>query len=222
MWIGRRWNAKAATPETLMSVVQTAAFGVQGQAGQWHPLRHLQSQVNSESNDLCFLSFFFAAQRVGEGSDRGWDGWMASQTQRTWVWANPGKQRRKRKPGMLQLMGLQRVRCDLASEQQQTWDLSSLTTDWPRNLSALGAQSPKHQNQGNPFNNSLPSGLLTWMSLFQSLEGDFSKVLRHFRKIFKSQMFSLLLAKTVFALPRTLCPLYSWYWSVCSIETGTS
>ena len=27
----------------------------------------------------------------GEGSDRGWDGWMASLTQWTWVWANSGR-----------------------------------------------------------------------------------------------------------------------------------
>ena len=26
--------------------------------------------------------------RAGEGGDRGWDGWMASQTQWTWVWVN--------------------------------------------------------------------------------------------------------------------------------------
>ena len=26
----------------------------------------------------------------GEGDDRGWDGWMPSQTQRTWVWASCG------------------------------------------------------------------------------------------------------------------------------------
>ena len=26
----------------------------------------------------------------GEGDDRGWDGWMASLTQWTWVWVNPG------------------------------------------------------------------------------------------------------------------------------------
>ena len=27
----------------------------------------------------------------GEGDDRGWDGWMASATQWTWVWANSGR-----------------------------------------------------------------------------------------------------------------------------------
>ena len=28
--------------------------------------------------------------RVGEGDNRGWDGWMASPTQWTWIWANLG------------------------------------------------------------------------------------------------------------------------------------
>ena len=35
----------------------------------------------------------------GEGDDRGWDGWMASQTQQTWVWANSRRWWRTRKPG---------------------------------------------------------------------------------------------------------------------------
>ena len=30
----------------------------------------------------------------GEGGNRGWDGWMASLTQWTWVWANPGRKPR--------------------------------------------------------------------------------------------------------------------------------
>ena len=51
-------------------------------------------------------------------SDRGWNGWMASLTQWTWVWANSERQWRTRNPGMLQSMGLQRVRHNLATEQQ--------------------------------------------------------------------------------------------------------
>ena len=54
----------------------------------------------------------------GEG-DRGWDGWMASLTQWTWVWANSGRQRRTGKPIVLQSMGSQRVRHAWATEQQQ-------------------------------------------------------------------------------------------------------
>ena len=38
----------------------------------------------------------------GKGSDRRWDGWMASPIQWTWVWANSGRWWRTRKPGVLQ------------------------------------------------------------------------------------------------------------------------
>ena len=32
--------------------------------------------------------------KAGEGDDRGWDGWMASPTQWTWIWASSGRWRR--------------------------------------------------------------------------------------------------------------------------------
>ena len=51
--------------------------------------------------------------------DRGWDGWMESPTQWTWVWANSGRQWRTGKPGVLHFMGSQRVGHDLPTEQQQ-------------------------------------------------------------------------------------------------------
>ena len=43
----------------------------------------------------------------GEGDERGWDGWMASMTQWTWVWANSRSWWWTGRPGMLQSMGLQ-------------------------------------------------------------------------------------------------------------------
>ena len=48
----------------------------------------------------------------GEGDDRGWDGWVASPTQWTWVWASSRSWWWTEKPGVLQSMGLQRVRHD--------------------------------------------------------------------------------------------------------------
>ena len=45
----------------------------------------------------------------GKGDDRGWDGWMASPTRWTWVWASSRSWWWTGKPGMLQSMGLQRV-----------------------------------------------------------------------------------------------------------------
>ena len=43
----------------------------------------------------------------GEGDDRGWDGWMASPTQWTWVWVNSRGWWWTGRPGMLQFMGSQ-------------------------------------------------------------------------------------------------------------------
>ena len=52
----------------------------------------------------------------GEADDRGWDGWMASPTRWTWVWASSGSWWWTGKPGMLHSTGLQRVRHDWATE----------------------------------------------------------------------------------------------------------
>ena len=81
--------------------------------------------------------------KVGGGDDRDWDGWMASPTQRTWVWINSRSGQWIGRPGKLQSMGLQKVRHDWATELN--W------TDW---LTWL--QSHKWQNdlcfQGKPLN----------------------------------------------------------------------
>ena len=52
----------------------------------------------------------------GEGDDREWDGWMASPTQWTWVWVDSGSCWWTGRPGVLRVMGLQRVRHDWATE----------------------------------------------------------------------------------------------------------
>ena len=57
----------------------------------------------------------------GEGDDRGWDGWMASPTRWTWVGASSGSCWCIGRPGVLPSMGLQRVRCDWATELNWTW-----------------------------------------------------------------------------------------------------
>ena len=52
----------------------------------------------------------------GEGYDRGWDVWMASPTQWTWVWVNSGSWWWTGRPGMLRFMGSQRFGHDGATE----------------------------------------------------------------------------------------------------------
>ena len=45
----------------------------------------------------------------GEGDNKGWDGWVASLTGWTWVWAGSGSWWWTGRPGVLQSMGSQRV-----------------------------------------------------------------------------------------------------------------
>ena len=76
----------------------------------------------------------------GEGGDRGWNDWMASPTQWTWVWASCGSWWWTGKPGVLQSMGLQRVGHDWATELN--WKFShSFVTDslQPMSCSLLGS-----------------------------------------------------------------------------------
>ena len=62
----------------------------------------------------------------GEGADRGWDGWMASPTQWTWVWVGSRSWWWTGRPGVLRFMESQRVGHDNWSELilvlfQATW-----------------------------------------------------------------------------------------------------
>ena len=52
----------------------------------------------------------------GEGDDRGWDGWMASPTQWTWVSVNTRSWWWTGRPGVLRFMGSQRVRHNWTTE----------------------------------------------------------------------------------------------------------
>ena len=54
--------------------------------------------------------------KAGEGDDRGWDCWMASLTQWSWIWASSGSWWWTAKPGVLQSIRLQRVGHDWATE----------------------------------------------------------------------------------------------------------
>ena len=59
----------------------------------------------------------------GEGDNRGWDGWMASPTEWTWVWVSSGSWWWTGKPVVLRSMGSQRVRHDWATKLNWRWQL---------------------------------------------------------------------------------------------------
>ena len=62
----------------------------------------------------------------GKGDDRGWEGWMVSPTQWTWVWVSSRSWWGTGRPGVLQYMGMQRVRHDWVTEMNWT----ELNWDW--------------------------------------------------------------------------------------------
>ena len=67
----------------------------------------------------------------GEGDNGGWDGWMASLTRWTWVWASSRSWWWTGKPGVLQSMGSQRVGHDWVTELDWNISWSSITITMP-------------------------------------------------------------------------------------------
>ena len=77
----------------------------------------------------------------GEGDDRGWDGWMASSTQWTWVWVSFRSWWWTGKPGILQSIGL------------QSWTQLSYWTklNWTHShLQIHALECPYYQTDKNP------------------------------------------------------------------------
>ena len=97
-WIARRSNQsilKEISPEYslegLMLKVKLHYFG------------HLMRRLTHFKRP-----WYWARLKVGgEGNNRGWDGWMTSLTQCTWVWVNSGNWWWTGRPSVLQSMGSQ-------------------------------------------------------------------------------------------------------------------
>ena len=92
--------------------------------------------------ELTHLKRLWCWERLkvgGEGDDRGWDGWMASLTQWTWVRVNSKSWWWTGRPGVLQSMGSQRVGHDWATELNCCANtvLFSLSPVWGNNHSVI-------------------------------------------------------------------------------------
>ena len=76
--------------------------------------------------ELTYLKSPWCWERLklgAEGDDRGWNGWMASPTQWTWVWVGSRSWWWTGRPSMLQSMGSQRVGHDWVTELNWTeWE----------------------------------------------------------------------------------------------------
>ena len=86
----------------------------------------------------------------GEGDDREWDGWMASLTRWTWVWAGSRSWYCTRRPGVLQSMGSQRARQDCVIELSLLlpllqWKGLAPSLKWEMHGSQLTTQKSKSE-----------------------------------------------------------------------------
>ena len=72
-----------------------------------------------------------------EGDDRGWDSWMASLTQWTWICASFGSWWWTGKPGVLQSMGSQRVGYDWATELNWRYPFNMLKWIWKSGCTSI-------------------------------------------------------------------------------------
>ena len=82
-------------------------------------MSQLRSEWDRSSLGWCPFEKTLMLGKIEGGrrrDNRGWDGWMASLTQWTWVWVNSGSWWWTGRPGMLQSMGSQRVRHDWVTE----------------------------------------------------------------------------------------------------------
>ena len=85
----------------------------EGPGATFWVLRHFLSLISS----LYEKTWCWERLRAGgEEDSRGWDGWMASLTQWTWVWVDSGSWWWTGRPGMLWFKGSQRVGHDWVTE----------------------------------------------------------------------------------------------------------
>ena len=98
--------------------------------------------LQSWCKELTHLKRPWCGERLragGEGDNRGWDGWLASPTQWTWVWVNSGNWWWTGRPGMLQFMGSQRVGHHWATELKHMLDYAELSySSFPSYFRFLG------------------------------------------------------------------------------------
>ena len=117
LWCWRRllwvpWTARRSNQSILKEI--SAEYSLEGLMLKLklQYFGHLMWRTNSWKRPWCWERL----KAGGEGGDRGWDGWMASPTRWTWVWASSRSWWWTGRPGVLQSLGPQRVGHDWATE----------------------------------------------------------------------------------------------------------
>ena len=121
LWCGRRllrvpWTARRSNQSILKEIVLSLHWKDWCWSWNSNTLATWCEELTHWKRPWCWERL----KAGGEGDGRGWNGWMASPTQWTWVWVNSGCWWWTGRPGVLQSMGLQRVRHGWATELNWT------------------------------------------------------------------------------------------------------
>ena len=128
LWCWRRllrvpWTARRSNQSILKEISPGCSLEESFQCWSWN-----SNTLATWCEELTHLKRSWCWERLsagGEGDNRGWDGWMASPTQWTWVWVDSGSWWWTGRPGVLQFMGSQRVGHDWATELNWTASLEN-------------------------------------------------------------------------------------------------
>ena len=117
LWWWRRlsrvpWTARRSNQSILKDISPGCILGGLILKLKLQYFGHLMQRTDSLEKTLCWERL----SAGGEGDDKGWDGWMVSPTQWTWVWVNSGSWWWTGRPGVLQFMGSQGVGQDWTTE----------------------------------------------------------------------------------------------------------
>ena len=115
LWCWRRllrvpWTARRSNQYILKEI--SREYLLEGLMLKLHYFGHLMQRTDSFEKTLMLGKF----EGGSRGDNRGWDVWMASLTQWTWVWVNSGSWWWTGRHGTLQSVRLQRVGHDWATE----------------------------------------------------------------------------------------------------------
>ena len=117
LWCWRRllrvlWTARRSNQSILKEI--SPEYSLEGRMWSWssNTLATWCKELTHWKRPWCWEKL----KAGGKEEDRGCDGWMASPTQCTWVWAGSRSWWWTAKLGMLQSMGSQRVRYDWVTE----------------------------------------------------------------------------------------------------------
>ena len=129
------WTARSSNQSILKEIHPEYSFEALMLKLKLQYFGHLLYRTDSFENTPMLGKIEGGSRR----DDRGWDGWMASPTWWTWVWASSGSWWWTGKPGVLQSMGSQRVGHDWATELNTPYGQCYLVTSSGSGLLSLSS-----------------------------------------------------------------------------------